>query len=70
MVCCWGAAPAAACLLWPEPGGEAEGPTGDFFEYTERLRNYERSDVPRGAGADSDEGFDLGRYGPPPLLAR
>ncbi|CAD6269890.1 unnamed protein product [Miscanthus lutarioriparius] len=43
-------------------GGEAaEGPLGGFFEYMERLRNYERSGVPRGAGTDSDDGFDLGR---------
>lgn len=42
--------------------GEAEeGPLGGFFEYMERLRNYERSGVPRGAGTDSDDGFDLGR---------
>ncbi|XP_062202559.1 dihydrofolate synthetase isoform X2 [Phragmites australis] len=38
-----------------------EGQLGDFFEYMERLRNYERSGVPRGAGTDSDDGFDLGR---------
>ncbi|XP_066356760.1 dihydrofolate synthetase-like isoform X1 [Miscanthus floridulus] len=43
-------------------GGEAaEGSLGGFFEYMERLRNYERSGVPRGAGTDSDDGFDLGR---------
>ncbi|XP_008674355.1 dihydrofolate synthetase isoform X2 [Zea mays] len=42
-------------------GGEAEGPLGGFFDYMERLRNYERSGVPRGAGTDSDDGFDLGR---------
>ncbi|KAJ1281972.1 hypothetical protein BS78_03G014100 [Paspalum vaginatum] len=40
---------------------EEEGQLGDFFEYMERLRNYERSGVPRGAGTDSDDGFDLGR---------
>ncbi|KAG8053274.1 hypothetical protein GUJ93_ZPchr0001g33073 [Zizania palustris] len=34
---------------------------GEFSEYMERLRNYERSGVPRGAGTDSDDGFDLGR---------
>ncbi|KAL6643728.1 hypothetical protein ACP70R_018494 [Stipagrostis hirtigluma subsp. patula] len=38
-----------------------EGQLGEFFEYMERLRNYERSGVPRGAGTDSDDGFDLGR---------
>ncbi|PWZ44403.1 hypothetical protein Zm00014a_018362 [Zea mays] len=42
-------------------GGEAEGPLAGFFDYMERLRNYERSGVPRGAGTDSDDGFDLGR---------
>lgn len=42
-------------------GGDGEGQLGDFFEYMERLRNYERSGVPRGAGTDSDDGFDLGR---------
>nr|CAB3454895.1 unnamed protein product [Digitaria exilis]CAB3458549.1 unnamed protein product [Digitaria exilis] len=42
-------------------GGDEEGQLGDFFEYMERLRNYERSGVPRGAGTDSDDGFDLGR---------
>jgi hypothetical protein len=43
-------------------GREAEeGPLGGFLEYMERLRNYERSGVPRGAGTDSDDGFDLGR---------
>ncbi|CAL5083954.1 unnamed protein product [Urochloa decumbens] len=42
-------------------GGGEEGQLGGFFEYMERLRNYERSGVPRGAGTDSDDGFDLGR---------
>ncbi|TVU26982.1 hypothetical protein EJB05_29560 [Eragrostis curvula] len=32
----------------------------DFFEYMERLCNHERFGVPRGAGTDSDDGFDLG----------
>jgi hypothetical protein len=41
-------------------GGE-EGQLGEFLEYMDRLRNYERSGVPRGAGTDSDDGFDLGR---------
>jgi hypothetical protein len=42
-------------------GGGEEGKLGDFLEYMDRLRNYERSGVPRGAGTDSDDGFDLGR---------
>ncbi|XP_006664219.3 dihydrofolate synthetase [Oryza brachyantha] len=42
-------------------GGGEDGHLGEFSEYMERLRNYERSGVPRGAGTDSDDGFDLGR---------
>ncbi|KAF0911271.1 hypothetical protein E2562_008028 [Oryza meyeriana var. granulata] len=42
-------------------GGGEDGQLGEFSEYMERLRNYERSGVPRGAGTDSDDGFDLGR---------
>uniref|UniRef100_A0ACD5X2A2 Uncharacterized protein n=1 Tax=Avena sativa TaxID=4498 RepID=A0ACD5X2A2_AVESA len=42
-------------------GGGEEGQLGEFLEYMDRLRNYERSGVPRGAGTDSDDGFDLGR---------
>lgn len=41
-------------------GGEGEE-LGVFSEYMERLRNYERIGVPRGAGTDSGDGFDLGR---------
>ncbi|XBI78047.1 hypothetical protein VPH35_087807 [Triticum aestivum] len=41
-------------------GGE-EAQLGGFLEYMDMLRNYERSGVPRGAGTDSDDGFDLGR---------
>ncbi|CAM0948711.1 unnamed protein product [Alopecurus aequalis] len=41
-------------------GGE-EAQLGEFLEYMDRLRNYERSGVPRGAGTDSGDGFDLGR---------
>ncbi|WVZ72851.1 hypothetical protein U9M48_021247 [Paspalum notatum var. saurae] len=54
----------ARCGLRAMAGGgaeEDEGQLGDFFDYMERLRNYERSGVPRGAGTDSDDGFDLGR---------
>ncbi|XP_020097100.1 dihydrofolate synthetase [Ananas comosus] len=41
-------------------GGEGEE-LGGFSESMERLRNYERIGVPRGAGTDSGDGFDLGR---------
>uniref|UniRef100_A0A1D1ZIP6 Folylpolyglutamate synthase n=1 Tax=Anthurium amnicola TaxID=1678845 RepID=A0A1D1ZIP6_9ARAE len=33
----------------------------EFLDYMERLKNYERIGVPKGAGMDSDDGFDLGR---------
>lgn len=33
----------------------------DFMEYLDSLKNYEKSGVPKSAGTDSDEGFDLGR---------
>ncbi|KAL2556141.1 Folylpolyglutamate synthetase family protein [Forsythia ovata] len=33
----------------------------EFMEYMDGLKNYEKSGVPKGAGTDSDEGFDLGR---------
>ncbi|KAL2318334.1 hypothetical protein Fmac_032210 [Flemingia macrophylla] len=33
----------------------------DFLDYLDSLKNYEKSGVPRGAGTDSDEGFDLAR---------
>ncbi|EMS59059.1 Folylpolyglutamate synthase [Triticum urartu] len=42
-------------------GGGEEAQLGGFLEYMDMLRNYERSGVPRGAGTDSDDGFDLGR---------
>lgn len=31
------------------------------MEYLDSLKNYEKSGVPKSAGTDSDEGFDLGR---------
>ncbi|KAH7682361.1 Dihydrofolate synthase protein [Dioscorea alata] len=34
---------------------------GGFLDFMEKLRNYEKSGVPKGAGTDSDDGFDLGR---------
>ncbi|KAJ4818404.1 Folylpolyglutamate synthase [Rhynchospora pubera] len=33
----------------------------ELMDYLERLKNYERIGVPRGAGTESDDGFDLGR---------
>ncbi|BAB08519.1 folylpolyglutamate synthase-like protein [Arabidopsis thaliana] len=33
----------------------------DFVGFLESLKNYEKSGVPKGAGTDSDDGFDLGR---------
>jgi len=33
----------------------------EFLNYLDSLKNFEKSGVPRGAGTDSDEGFDLGR---------
>ncbi|WZZ02202.1 hypothetical protein YC2023_074530 [Brassica napus] len=33
----------------------------DFVGFLESLKNYEKSGVPKGAGTDSNEGFDLGR---------
>ncbi|PIN08772.1 Dihydrofolate synthase [Handroanthus impetiginosus] len=33
----------------------------EFMEFMEKLKNYEKTGVPRGAGTDSGDGFDLGR---------
>ncbi|KAK4436240.1 Dihydrofolate synthetase [Sesamum alatum] len=33
----------------------------EFMDYMENLKNYEKTGVPKGAGTDSDDGFDLGR---------
>lgn len=33
----------------------------DVVAYLDSLKNYEKAGVPRGAGTDSDDGFDLGR---------
>ncbi|XP_073129992.1 dihydrofolate synthetase isoform X2 [Henckelia pumila] len=33
----------------------------EFMEYMENLKNYEKSGVPKNAGTDSGDGFDLGR---------
>ncbi|CAM8972129.1 unnamed protein product [Rhodiola kirilowii] len=41
---------------------ESEDPElKNFLDYMDNLKNYEKSGVPRGAGTDSDDGFDLGR---------
>lgn len=32
-----------------------------FMNYLDSLKNFEKSGVPKGAGTDSDDGFDLGR---------
>ncbi|KAL6972062.1 dihydrofolate synthase [Sarracenia purpurea var. burkii] len=33
----------------------------EFTDYLDNLKNYEKSGVPKGAGTDSEDGFDLGR---------
>ena len=33
----------------------------EFTDYLENLKNYEKIGVPKGAGTDSEDGFDLGR---------
>ncbi|KAL4594902.1 hypothetical protein ACB092_12G052900 [Castanea dentata] len=33
----------------------------ELMEYMDSLKNYEKMGVPKGAGTDSDDGFDLGR---------
>lgn len=40
---------------------EEEPELKDFMEYMDSLKNYEKSGVPKDAGTDSDDGFDLGR---------
>jgi dihydrofolate synthase len=42
-------------------GGADEAEMTELMEYLERLKNYERVGVPKGAGTESDDGFDLGR---------
>lgn len=34
---------------------------GEFVAYIDSLKNYEKLGVPKGAGTDTDDGFDLGR---------
>lgn len=33
----------------------------DLLDFLDNLKNYEKSGVPKGAGTDSRDGFDLGR---------
>lgn len=33
----------------------------EVMEFLDSLKNYEKSGVPKGAGTDSNDGFDLGR---------
>lgn len=33
----------------------------EFIDFIDNLKNYEKAGVPKGAGTDSDDGFDLGR---------
>ena len=35
--------------------------TQQIVEYLDRLKNYEKSGVPKNAGTETDDGFDLGR---------
>ncbi|KAJ3701108.1 hypothetical protein LUZ61_004813 [Rhynchospora tenuis] len=42
-------------------GGDDMAEMPELMDYLERLKNYERIGVPRGAGTESDDGFDLGR---------
>lgn len=40
---------------------EEESELKEFNDYLDNLKNHEKSGVPKGAGTDSDDGFDLGR---------
>ncbi|XP_071716336.1 dihydrofolate synthetase isoform X2 [Rutidosis leptorrhynchoides] len=40
---------------------EQDSELKEFNDYLDNLKNHEKSGVPKGAGTDSDEGFDLGR---------
>ncbi|KAI3725706.1 hypothetical protein L1987_65498 [Smallanthus sonchifolius] len=40
---------------------EEESEMKEFNEYLDNLKNHEKSGVPKGAGTDTDDGFDLGR---------
>ncbi|KAK4766563.1 hypothetical protein SAY87_008205 [Trapa incisa] len=38
-----------------------DGEMGELVAYIDSLKNYEKSGVPKGAGTDTDDGFNLGR---------
>lgn len=40
---------------------DEESELKEFNAYLDNLKNHEKSGVPKGAGTDSDDGFDLGR---------
>lgn len=40
---------------------EEEAEAKDFVDFIDNLKNYEKAGVPKGAGTDSEDGFDLGR---------
>lgn len=46
---------------WPYSTMTEDNKISEFLDYMEKLKNYERLGIPRGAGTDSDDGFDLGR---------
>lgn len=54
---CW----ASGCALFSASMAREEPELVELLDYMERLKNYERLGVPRDAGTDSDDGFDLGR---------
>ncbi|KAF2551201.1 hypothetical protein F2Q68_00035874 [Brassica cretica] len=54
--------PSAANMMTSNRNLSTEDPElRDFVGFLESLKNYEKSGVPKGAGTDSSEGFDLGR---------
>ncbi|KAL0737248.1 hypothetical protein Bca4012_013458 [Brassica carinata] len=54
--------PSAANMMISNRNLSTEDPElRDFVGFLESLKNYEKSGVPKGAGTDSSEGFDLGR---------
>ncbi|PWA95404.1 folylpolyglutamate synthetase family protein [Artemisia annua] len=40
---------------------EQDSDIKEFTDYLDSLKNHEKAGVPKGAGTDSDDGFDLGR---------
>ncbi|CAA6661041.1 unnamed protein product [Spirodela intermedia] len=49
------------CALFFASMAREEPELVELLDYMERLKNYERVGVPRDAGTETDEGFDLGR---------